>query len=271
MKKGEKTTYLGYLGILSFFVILGSICIYYIYIRYLDEPRFLSKEDTYKLLSSDSDGYYAGFNKNDLRVRRASSVKEYINTIRGSCSEFTEREKKLLKDYSRLAKERLRSAHEPRIGFDSIKASNIPVVFGCTDGYDYEEGLPHTRHPAIIISRLQLDESSAEFMTRLIIHELTHLYQKMYPDDMKQYLKDNGFEVVRRRRAEDNIRANPDIDGFVYKNTLTDKTYEFIYNDSPQSIGDIMQRQRQRTREKEGSTPEHPFEEMAYQMENVGL
>ena len=247
-----------YFGIILLFLTILIIALYNFYTKYLNEPQFLTKKKLQDLLSLDSDGYYASFNKNDLRVRGVKNVDEYIEKLQSSCSEFSEREKELLRDCVKTVKERLQNSVK---GFDTLKVSRIPIIFGCTDGDDYEEGLPHTRYPAIILNRRELNSGSSYFIVRLILHELTHLYQKMYPEDTSKYLKENGFQVIREKKLYDNIRANPDVDGFIYKNTLTDKTYEFVYKSSPDAIGDVVGSQ--------GSTMEHPFEEMAYRMENL--
>lgn len=246
--------------ILVVIIILGIIYLCYLFWEKFSGPRFLSKPELYDLLSRDDDGYFARFNENDLRVRGVGSVAEYKEKIWSSCSEFTDREKELLRQCTQEARIRMQSGMRSggSGGLDPAKALRIPIIFGCITGKGYEEGLPHTRLPAIIIGRRELDFVSPDFLVRLILHELTHLYQKIYPADVREYLKQSGFEVVRKRRAEDNLRANPDVDGFVYKNTLTDVTYEFVYKENPRSIGDVVK-----------SGEEHPFEEMAYRMENL--
>ena len=236
-------------------ILLASSAIFYIFIlNKIETPQFLNKEELYKLLVKDEDRYYKTFNENDLKVRKVNSEEDYHKKIKNSVSDFTQREKELLATFTKKAKKILRESDSVP-GFDTMKASRIPVIFGCIIGEEYEEGLPHTRYPAIILNRDELD-SSEYYIVKLIIHELTHIYQKMYPNDIKNYLKINNFEIVGNKKNE---RANPDLDGYIYKNTLTNQIYEMKYKENPSSIGDVYY----------SSTHEHPLEEMAYAMENI--
>jgi len=229
---------------------------------YFYQPRFLSTSELYDLLSRNSDGYYNGFNANDLRVRGVKNAKEYTEKIRSSCSEFTPEEKKRLLSSVKEVREKLEGYRISKIeGMDVAKLSRIPLIFGCTVGKDYEGALPHTRYPAIIINRREFSMSQ-DVLNRLVLHELTHLYQKIYPEDVRRYLREKGVQVVGKRRLEDNIRSNPDLDGLIYKNMVTGETYEFTYKDSPSSIGDVSTRGQ-------GGVGEHPFEEIAYKTESL--
>jgi len=184
---------------------------------------------------------------------------EYVQKIKNSCSEFTKEEKKILKKCANSVKLTLRQTQMTfGRGFDNVKASEIPIIFGCMAGNEYEGGLPHTRYPAIILYSNQVTSMSVLEVEKLVIHELAHLYQKMYPNDLKKYLNENYFEIIKQRIGNDNVRANPDIDSFIYRNQNNNQAYEYIYNPFPGSIGDVTQ-----------SNKEHPFEEMAYKIEKI--
>jgi len=221
--------------------------------------KFLTKREVCKLLTENSDKYYDTFNENDLLVRSVKSKSEYVKKIKNSCYDFSREEKEILKKCANSVKLRLSKTQiNLGPGFDNIKASKIPIIFGCMTGNEYEGGLPHTRYPAIILYSGQVTSMSALDVEKLIIHEVTHLYQKMYPNDLKKYLNENHFEIIKQRRGNDNVRANPDIDSYIYRNQINNQAYEYIYNPFPGSIGDVIR-----------SNKEHPFEEMAHKMENI--
>jgi len=221
--------------------------------------KFLTKNEVCKLITENRDKYYETFNENDLLVRNVKNKNEYVQKIKNSCSEFTKEEKKILKKCANSVKLTLRQTQMTfGRGFDNVKASEIPIIFGCMAGNEYEGGLPHTRYPAIILYSNQVTSMSVLEVEKLVIHELAHLYQKMYPNDLKKYLNENYFEIIKQRIGNDNVRANPDIDSFIYRNQNNNQAYEYIYNPFPGSIGDVTQ-----------SNKEHPFEEMAYKIEKI--
>ena len=67
---------------------------------------------------------------------------------------------------------------------------------------------------------------------------------------MKEYL--SFFTRIKKREEKDRIRANPDIDQWVYKN------YKSVYLKNPKTIEDVK-------------GDEHPFEKMAEIIENFLL
>jgi len=245
--------------LLSILTIILVATIFFIVNYYFNDVRFLTKKEVCELLTKDLDNYYETFNENDFLVRKVRNENEYIEKFSNSCSEFTMQEKKIINECTKVVRKRLReSSGVLGKGFDSLKASKMPIVFGCMKGYDYENGFPHTRFPAIILYHQQLSGISMKSLEKIIVHEMMHLYQKMYPRDLDVYLNQNNFELVKRRNGYDNIRANPDTDEYVYRNNNTNQTYQYIYKPFPVSIGDVIR-----------TDQEHPFEEMAYNMESI--
>jgi hypothetical protein len=85
----------------------------------------------------------------------------------------------------------------------------------------------------------------------------------MYPEDIKLYLDSNNFKKYLNRKElkqSDNsgydLRANPDLDNYVYK--MDNSIMMSIYNKGASDITDIT------TYPKDNSKYEHPFEYMAY-------
>lgn len=232
-----------YLYFLLLFLIL-YIIIKLLYIECFNNTniQFLNKDELYVVLKSNNT-YYSTFYNNDMKVRNIKSLEEYFKNIKESVVDFNENEKDILILQCEKADNIIKNIN--MIGFDGIKCSNIMWKFGLTKGKLYEEGLPHTVKDTIILNRNIFSNINT------LIHEKIHIYQKMYPEDIKLWLKNNNFRIVKEREENDNVRANPDIDKYIYmkNNTL----YSNTYNDNPKSILDVTNSQLY----------EHPFEYMA--------
>jgi hypothetical protein len=219
---------------------------------------YLSKLELEKTLINNRDKYYDTFNKNDLRVRNINNTKDYIYKIKNSCINISAKDKKLINNTIQIANNKLRKFKIN--GFDGIKASKIQWIIGLIDGTDYEYGLPHTRNYIIIIPKKILNNS--KILLRVLIHEKIHIYQKIYPNDLKIWLSERGFIKFRLKENNDNIRANPDIDNYIYKD-LDNEQYKSIYNELPLTINDV------KYYPKNNYLYEHPFEYMAYTLEDL--
>ena len=75
-------------------------------------------------------------------------------------------------------------------------------------------------------------------------------------------MKANQFEVfLKKRNINDNIRANPDLDNWIYKDD-NENIYSAIYKDNPSTIEDIEYFPVN------NQSYEHPYEKMAIEIEN---
>ena len=74
------------------------------------------------------------------------------------------------------------------------------------------------------------------------------------------FLVKNNFTKYKKRTNEDNIRANPDLDNWIYQDLKGD-IYEAIYNNNPSSIEDITYKPIN------NQSYEHPYEKMAIEIE----
>jgi len=224
-----------------------------------DSIYFLDEEQLFDLLKNDNDNYYKTFNKNDYKTRNINNINEYINLIKESTTDFTDLEKDKL----------IRCAKKVNIYFDNIKyewfngkkANAILWKFGCIKGKLYENGLPHTRIDTIILSKehLELDDNK---LIKLLIHEKIHVYQKMYPNDVQLYIKLNEFIPIKKKEMNDNIRANPDLDNWIYKDTESN-IYKAEYKKDPKTIRDVIYNPS------DSQLYEHPYETMAITIENL--
>jgi len=143
-----------------------------------------------------------------------------------------------------------------------------------------EKAAERQRHPAAV--------EALKRVLSVLVHEKIHVYQRMYPEQTRIHVRD----VLKRERAfpladvlneEDKTRtrSNPDLDGWVYRNTEgphTDAVSYMVYTtDRPRSLADarIKSVDIGAARPDTGSSNipntsshvyEHPYEEMAYAM-----
>ena len=224
-----------------------------------DNLFFINNNKLTDILISDNDNYYKTFYKNDFHSRKINSIQEYKFLIKSSTSNFTGSEKDKIKNcitkiYPILEKLKFD-------WFDGKKANNIPWKFGCVKNKYYEHGLPHTRNDIIIISSEDVNKFSDEKLIKTFIHEKVHVYQKLYPNDIDTYLTYNKFIKHKIRDQNDNIRANPDLNNWIYKDS-ENNIYQALYNENPSSVEDIKYLPIN------NQSYEHPFEKMAIEIED---
>jgi hypothetical protein len=179
---------------------------------------FLSTSQLISLLQKDSDDYYKTFTKYDLHARCVKSIEEYkericlqiSKNIKGDIKGNIKKILEKIERYTQVINEIFSTFSKP--WFNGKRAAKIPWKIAYLPNTDvYEGGLPHTRGKNVIV----LTNSRNLFLT--LVHEKVHLYQKKYPKDFELYLSEKGFEKVRKRTEKDRIRANPDIDEWIYK------------------------------------------------------
>jgi hypothetical protein len=203
-------------------------------------------------LQSDPDHYYDTFTRFDLRARRVTSIVDYIDRIPEAIVDASAGLRARIRKAVPIVDARLRGIRH--VGFNGKKAADLPwrIWFMKNMKSGYEDGLPHTRVNLIMLPTRLAKASDNEFIDTLF-HEKVHIYQKAYPRDLERWLVHNGFERVRRRTKGSRIRANPDIDGWVYRDA--NRVYKCLYSsETPRHIEDV----------KEGGLDfEHPFEIIA--------
>jgi hypothetical protein len=131
---------------------------------------------------------------------------------------------------------------------------NIALV-----NHSYEQGFPHTRDQIIFISP-EIVNKRIEELTKTLVHEKIHIYQRKNPELMKLILYKMGFKPHTMRKNIPCIRANPDVNEFVYlrKGRPMFNCYASL---SPKGINDV--------RLEDQPEDEHPFEMMAYHIANA--
>ena len=200
---------------------------------------YLSREETANIIKNDTDKYIRNLTKYDLYARDVSIPEEYIYKIIEGCLNFSETQIIKLNNCSKIA----------RKFFDNKYIWKFALIDEV-----YEEGFPHTRMDIIFLSPKVINYTD-DNLIRILIHESIHIFQRYNITEINDYLKEHNYTVSRRRDSEPLIRANPDLDEYIYK----DKDgIEMIYkykSSMPQGINDIVPNKN-----------EHPFEKMAYEI-----
>lgn len=216
--------------------------------------QFLSKEETGAFLRNDPDAYVKNMSPLDLYARRVGNTEAYIDRAEASSTDFT-REQQVR--YSRAALDADAFFRSTKIeGLDSQEIARIPWVLALTTGSDYEDGLPHTRANIIFVST-NLDETP-EGLVRTLVHEKLHLYQRLHPERMALLLETQGYRRWKQRLGEPRIRANPDVDPWIYIDPVSGAPMAAYYStDTPVSITDVVLND---------PAFEHPYEKIAYEV-----
>ena len=229
-------------------------------LKYDSNIIFLDKNDLYNILSNDKDNYYKSFYPIDFYVRKIKNIEEYLNYIKKSISSPNNIEKNKITKCINNANKKLKYINKS--WFNGEKCIKLQWKIGMVTGKLYENGLPHTRDDIIIISKEDINLYTEKKLTKTLIHEKIHIYQKMYPNDINIYLNINNLKKYKKKTENDNIRANPDLDSWIYIDN-NNNVYKAVYNKNPQSVEDIEYFPYN------SQSSEHPFEKMAIEIENL--
>jgi hypothetical protein len=252
-----------------FIVLFFIILLFYFFNKILSSNEyfdngniyFLNKNDLSYILMKDDDNYYKSFFDYDLYARHVKNIDDYKSKIKDSVVNLTEKQKNKLIKCCNIVDEKLKGINFD--GFDGVKASNIMWKIGAIKGKSYENGLPHTRKYVIVLPIEKINLKTTKQLCTLLCHEKVHVYQKKYKEDIEKYLKKNNITVLKTREENDLIRANPDLDNYIYTNN-NNIIYSAKYNSTkPSSIVDIEYNN-------DGTqSSEHPFEKMAIDIEKL--
>jgi hypothetical protein len=238
--------------ILSIIIIFLVLLLFYF--SYTSDPKiiFLSRDRLIEYLKLDNDRFYKKLNKIDLNVRNIKTIEEYYKIIEKSIDDINVDYKNLLLTCIDRSNKFLLEIKEPY--FDNIKCYNIPWKIGTMIGKKYENGMPHTRDDIIILPKYTDDND--DFLTKLLIHEKIHIYQRFYPKLCNIYITNLGFKKHKKVEPSDKIRANPDIDDWVYTDA-NGLIYKSVFKKDAKKITDVHFFPINKSRY------EHPFEKMA--------
>ncbi len=250
------------IDVVILFILIGVFVYLYKYFRvegFIGSPdssiRFLSTSETNDFLIKDYDMYVANLSPTDLFARKVTSHEDYIRKISRSGIDFKEDQIMRFREACKEADLFFKKANV--LGVDCKKIADIPWILSMTKDRQYEDGLPHTRANIIFVSS-NINESKKDLI-KTMIHEKIHLYQRLYPEEISQYLESNGYTKWKNITGVPRVRANPDLDPFIYYDPVTNKPMVAYYSsDKPYSISDIIL---------DNNAFEHPYEMLAYKIE----
>lgn len=258
MKKNKETIKFAWTLLCLF---LFALLFFLVYIWAFISIEFLHPQELNAWLLKDPDNYYSTFFEKDLQVRNSENTETYKKNLEKCVSYPTLLQKCKLYwavfECNRFFKQQKEQYGEVIMGCVMDDLMQLPWTFGIIENEDYEGGLPHTRKHVIILQSNIINVYNHKQLTELCIHEKIHVYQKMYPDETQQYI-DNHYEKVKKREEQDNIRANPDIDEWIYMDKTTGEILKCNYREDAKKIVDVVDSNQMR---------EHPMEKMAVAFE----
>uniref|UniRef100_A0A6C0KT27 Uncharacterized protein n=1 Tax=viral metagenome TaxID=1070528 RepID=A0A6C0KT27_9ZZZZ len=233
------------------------------YQRNTNKVTFLTAEQTKNYILEDGDTYIHDLSQWDLFARKIDSTDDYKIASAHTSMNFTNEQKDRFSKATIAADAFFNTIHTTHTtNIDSIdgnKIANIPWIFAMTDGTVYEDGLPHTRGNIIFVSN-NITETP-DYLIKTFIHEKIHIYERMYPADIDQFLIKNRYTRVKRRYGIPRIRANPDLDEWVYVDEKNGKELMALYSsDKPHNITDVILND---------TALEHPYELLAYKIADL--
>lgn len=137
---------------------------------------------------------------------------------------------------------------------DNHNIHNMKWNFIITSGDIYENGYPHTRSNIIFLPRSLIYSDN---LVSTLIHEKIHIYQRYNSNRIDELLKINGFTRYKTRDNYSLIRANPDLNNWVYKGRDGIPMYYEYRSETPIGIDDVVRY----------GESEHPYELIAYEVE----
>ena len=220
---------------------------------------FITKENLLDNLLEDNDNYYKTFYKNDLKARNINNVNDYYKKINDSVTDADKDIKEKVILGITQANKFLNNINYDY--FDGKECNKLLWKIGFVKNKLYENGLPHTRGDIIILNIEGVKYNTLKNLINTLIHEKVHIYQKKFPEKMNNYISFYNFKKIKKRDEYDNIRANPDLDNYIYQDS-DNNTYKAQYNKNVLSVEDIVYYP------KNNQMYEHPFEKMAIEIEN---
>lgn len=238
-------------------VLLLAISLSYKLEFFMTEPSiiFMNPHDVHRFMSLDEDRYVEEMSSADFHARKALNANDYIEKSRADTIAFTFEEKELLKQAILKANRFLLSYQDDFI--QSYEMNRIPWKLALTKGY-YENGLPHTRMNIIFLPKSLLNQS-IDTIVQTLIHEKVHLHQRIYKERYQKMLILKNYQIVGKRNHQYRIRANPDVDEYIYYHPDHFIMVENYRSLTPKDIQDTEQLGLH-------TKYEHPYEEHAYQV-----
>ena len=225
-------------------IIVIILIIYFSYINKIETFSnnniiYMTQEETIKFIDADEDKYIEKLSEYDLYARKCENKHQYKKKVMNACMSFNDKQKNKLDKCSIVA----------RKYYDNNKQWKFALI-----DEDYEEGFPHTRVDIIFLSPKIINYDDDELI-KILIHESIHILQRYNKEKLNEYLTKKNYTISRKRDTELLIRANPDLDEYIYKDENGIEMINKYKSTTPKGINDIIP-----------SKNEHPFEVMAYEI-----
>lgn len=221
---------------------------------------FMKASETADFIMSDPDTYTFNMSPLDLYARKAASYQEYEEASAKAARSFNSTEIFIITKAAKHADSIIEDIKLDGCPTFAENLKKIPWIFAKTEGNTYEDGLSHTRLNVIFLSTNTLvgllgDEQE---LVKTLIHEKIHIQQRLHPVETQALLKERGYIQWKERYGVPRIRANPDLDPWIYIDPNTKKEMAAYYtSDTPSSISDIVL---------SSVNYEHPYEAIAYEV-----
>lgn len=212
---------------------------------------FSKQERVASIVNNDNSGFFASMTPADLSARNVSKVQDYKNRYVYSSKPFSAAEQHVLSAKSREIDEICSVFPGKRLASIPWKFVKLaPVV---------ENGFPHTMDDTIFLPErlFRLGDAS---MTKTMLHEKIHVYQRAYPLSTNVLICEYwGYEVAGLRSAYPLARNNPDITPVLYaRHGHATPCVQFYNSERPDDLADSY------VHPDCGEKYEHPYEQMAY-------
>ena len=231
------------MDLINFFIIfLIGLIISIFCTKKKSKINFLSKDDLRFLILLDQDKYIENFNDLDKIVRKCKSncKKIYVKNL----TEFTENQKNIITYCIKIIDKQYKDTFYKELKY-------IPWNIACTN-QNIDNGFPHTRGNIILISDKyipdiklnQLDEQNFLNITRVLLHEKIHIFQRLFPKKTLNFYNEIGFQEIPNFKLSQKFqnirRSNPDLDNKFYKINIDniDVIPIEIYKNNPQNLLD---------------------------------
>lgn len=235
--------------------IIGLIIIflYYLYDMNYNKSKIIiySSVELYNQLIYILFDYYHSMSLENLNLRNINNIDEYLVTLPNSFYSPSYYQKKILINAIKATDKYMNSLCF--IGFYPKKLKSIPWKVGFVKSNNYEFGMPHTQGDVIILHINNLYINKLDLII-LLIHERIHIYQKLFPEDVDEFIQYYNFRRIGHKQNND--RHNPDTDNYIYEMSPTSNNpiiYECKINDSNGVVCTY-----------DDPVFEHPYEYMAY-------
>ena len=240
--------------------------------------RFMSKAETKAFILADKDKFITNLDEVNRIARGVKTNDEYLTITSKSATEFTDSEKKKLTRAIRKACDKLVKLRKRALKHYGLDKNNLQELLekwtlAKTKDIVLEGGMPHTRGDVIFLSGYYLANNidNIDKLTKTMIHEITHIYQRTHRHDYIDFLKAHEWEVHPYNGNDK--RLNPDLDELVWKRPAKKgevatkatrieaggyKIYIALFNSrTPKDLKDINIKK---------ASDEHPYEYYAYKL-----